>query len=441
MPFFRARSRVDVTGLSEEDADRLRAAAKDQAEHPHDLRRRRALADLLAHLKKTAEAISHYQALAGVYAAQGLLFRAIAVCKTILELDPAHKETARVLAELYAAQDARAETPQASKPQQPMALPRAMAAAFADEEGLPLLEPEPAEELDDDIIDATILASVERLPEGSVQLARPAQVPLFSGLSPSLFTELVHRLKCWEAEPLATIVSEGEPGASLFVIASGGVIIERKTESGARELARLGAGDFFGEIAIVTDRPRAATVTALMRTELLEIDRTTLDALVNIDPQVRDVLDAFCTARLLESTVRTSPLFKGLSDDACAWAVRRFATEQANAGAVLIEQGKKPRGLMVILSGDVDVVAGGVHLKRLGAGDVIGEMSVLMNTNASATCTAATPVRLAVLTAEVFATLQDELPALRERLAALLAERSAFNAIVIPDDESRLFAL
>lgn len=55
-------------------------------------------------------------------------------------------------------------------------------------------------------------------------------------------------------------------------------------------LRELGEGSFFGEIALLTGSPRSGTVTAAARTELLELDRATLDAIVATHPRVGDVI-------------------------------------------------------------------------------------------------------------------------------------------------------
>ncbi len=458
MRLFRSKSKVDTDGLSHYDADALIEATLAVDKYPHDLRRRRHLADTLVRLSRRREAIGHYEAIVGAFAAQGLLFRAIAVCKVILELDPQNHETIETLAKLYAQQDASAENAVAS-------LPRSMSAALS-QEGEAVAVDDISEVADvsdadvsdtgatvdddiidaDDVIDADTLAAVTVRPEGSVTLARPQAVPLFSGLSPERFTELVTALRCWSADPGAVIVSEGERGSSVFVIASGAVVVERAGPDGSVvEVARLGAGDFFGEIAIIADRPRAATVTATRQTQLLEVEREILDGLVAKDPRVRDVLDGFCTRRLLASTLLTSSVWADLDQDIVARTLQRFEALTVPAGHVLIEQGKETPGLFVILGGNVDVVAaaeiGHVRLKQLGAGDVCGEMGLMSGKAASARCVTTSPTRAAVLSQAALHELATALPALAERLAALASARAAFNEHFLPADIARVGAL
>src|SRR5438067_1940865 len=68
---------------------------------PHDLGARQKMAEALVRNRCVPEAIAAYQTVAGRYAVDGFLLKAIAICKIILELDPAHSETQDALANLY----------------------------------------------------------------------------------------------------------------------------------------------------------------------------------------------------------------------------------------------------------------------------------------------------------------------------------------------------
>ena len=84
------------------------------------------------------------------------------------------------------------------------------------------------------------------------------QVPLFSGLSRAQLKRLARATKERQYRAGATLLREGEmSGVSFFVIAEGTVSV---SVDGA-EAARLGPGDHFGELALISERERAATVT------------------------------------------------------------------------------------------------------------------------------------------------------------------------------------
>lgn len=123
--------------------------------------------------------------------------------------------------------------------------------------------------------------------------------PLFEVLSDEEREALIREMEVESHDEGSVIISEGDPGASMYVIASGEVkVYTRGTGStGSVYLARLGEGDFFGEVSVLTGKPRTATITASQRTELLRLDRDKLDGVLQRFPGVRRVLDDFYKKR------------------------------------------------------------------------------------------------------------------------------------------------
>jgi cyclic nucleotide-binding protein len=118
--------------------------------------------------------------------------------------------------------------------------------------------------------------------------------PLFRSLRHDELVVLIHGLRLLTFEPGQIIVSEGEAGASLFVLTSGFVrAYVRNTAQQQVQVRRLQEGDFFGEISVLSGAPRTATITAASRCELLELDKATLDRIAETHPHVREVLQEF----------------------------------------------------------------------------------------------------------------------------------------------------
>jgi cAMP-dependent protein kinase regulator len=89
------------------------------------------------------------------------------------------------------------------------------------------------------------------------------------------------------------------PGDSMYIVTPGVVkAVRREPGPAPPRLARLlGEGEFFGEVSILSGRPRTATVTAATACELLELDRKTLDEITARHPNVRAVLEEFYVQR------------------------------------------------------------------------------------------------------------------------------------------------
>ena len=107
------------------------------------------------------------------------------------------------------------------------------------------------------------------------------QVPFFHPLPFGIVEHLAGELQTAAYEPGAVIITEGEPGERFYIIAAGQV---RAARDGER-LREMGAGDSFGEIALLRRIPRTATVTAISRVEARTLAREEFLAAVTGNPE------------------------------------------------------------------------------------------------------------------------------------------------------------
>jgi hypothetical protein len=122
--------------------------------------------------------------------------------------------------------------------------------------------------------------------------------PLLQSLGDDDLAAVVQAFVLLRCAPGHVILTEGEPGQSVFVLASGSVRVFVRDGGGRNvEVAQLMEGAFFGEMATLSSRPRSATVTAAAHCELLELDRAALDALCAAHPGVRETMEEFYIAR------------------------------------------------------------------------------------------------------------------------------------------------
>jgi len=122
--------------------------------------------------------------------------------------------------------------------------------------------------------------------------------PLFEVLSEDERNALVREMELESHDEGSVIISEGQPGSSMYIIASGEVKVFTNGPAGSTlYLARLGEGDFFGEVSMLSGKPRTATITASQRTELLRLDKDKLDNALATYPGIRKVLNDFYQRR------------------------------------------------------------------------------------------------------------------------------------------------
>ena len=109
--------------------------------------------------------------------------------------------------------------------------------------------------------------------------------PYFADLEAEAFEQLCRYAKHSTLKRGATIFSKGDPGISLFAVISGTVKISISSPDGRNAILNLiGAGEIFGEIALLDEAPRSATVITVAPTEFLQIARAPFLALIKKHP-------------------------------------------------------------------------------------------------------------------------------------------------------------
>jgi Na+:H+ antiporter len=118
-----------------------------------------------------------------------------------------------------------------------------------------------------------------------------ARVPIFEDLSPEHFGRIADALVPRTALPGEVIIKQGERGRSLFLIARGVVAVLISQAGGPpRRVASLHAGDFFGEMALLSDAPRNATVQAVTGCQLYELAKRNVDGICETFPGIKQAL-------------------------------------------------------------------------------------------------------------------------------------------------------
>ncbi|MGA8898406.1 cyclic nucleotide-gated ion channel [Bradyrhizobium sp.] len=108
-----------------------------------------------------------------------------------------------------------------------------------------------------------------------------ARIPLFSELNATQIADIMKILRAQKVERGTTIARRGEPAHSMYLIADGEVEVRLRHKH-----VRLGAGDFFGEVAVLRKSLRSATSVALKATRLLTLDASDLHSLMDREPQI-----------------------------------------------------------------------------------------------------------------------------------------------------------
>jgi len=125
-------------------------------------------------------------------------------------------------------------------------------------------------------------------------LAIVREIPIFAPLPAPAIERLMANVVRVTADAGEVIIREGDVGDRFYAIVNGEAVVTR----GGELVAKRGPGDFFGEIALLRDVPRTATVTATTPVALLALDREPFLEAVTGHPQSRELAEAIVEERL-----------------------------------------------------------------------------------------------------------------------------------------------
>jgi len=360
----------------------VKAAPDDAASHQR-------MAELQERLGRRVEAVAAYEQAAMAWARGGQLLRAIVACKGLLKLEPGHTRTPRALADLYGARGTGAGG----------ATAQVSGAEFE-------------------------LVHDDREPAPGMPV-----VPLFSKLAREPFAAVVEALEVRTRPAAEMVVEEGEHGASMFALVEGRVVVVRHLQGGERrKVGELDEGAFFGELALISEGPRLASVLATQPVVLLELTRARLTEVVRRFPVVGQVVQAFYRERMVENLLRSNPVFAPLSTEQKQTVAREFQLREVKPGEVVLQQGREGDAFYLLLRGRLTPYhspPGGQEkaYPSLREGDVFGEISLLLGKPVTATVRADMASVVLRLDRAAFERLILSQPGMRSTLTRVGTER------------------
>ncbi len=252
---------------------------------------------------------------------------------------------------------------------------------------------------------------------------RLRQTGLFQALGPDELATLGRDVQAIALEPGEVVVREGEPGDALYVIDEGTAQVFTFGQDGREVvLAKIGAGAYFGEQALVPGRSerRNAYVRAFSRARLLRVGKDDFQRALARDSPLRQRLQEIGEEQLRDKLASQSLLFRTLrlGDVDALWRTERF-----EAGATVFREGEPGDRFYVILSGTASVYReeDGVPklVVSLREGQGFGELALLRREARAATVVAQGPLTAMSIDGARFLELYERTPELREYVQTL----------------------
>ena len=226
------------------------------------------------------------------------------------------------------------------------------------------------------------------------------KIPLLAELDQAELIDVVNNLKHSSFSMGDIVCRAGDEGTSIYVITEGSIKIFIEGAAGEKiEIAKLGAGDFFGEAGFFTNGKRNASVMAIDDTELLEITKGDFEGIFKRHPRIKELLESFYKKRVLDKLLVVSPLFSVLNDSDRADLLNDFQLKTCSDGELVIKEGDSGDAMFLIKQGRAKVTTGEsgskeLVLAELKEGDFFGEVSLITGKPRTANISADGPLEL-----------------------------------------------
>ncbi|KAK0151415.1 cGMP-dependent protein kinase 2 [Merluccius polli] len=205
---------------------------------------------------------------------------------------------------------------------------------------------------------------------------------------------MVDLLLAFDFSPGKEVIKEGSEGDTMYIVAAGDLVV---TQAG-RELRSLRCGDVFGELAILYNCKRTATVKAKSLVRLWCMERQTYRTIMtNKSKKKREQLLGF---------LKTSRTLKDLNDVQLSKIIDSMEEVKYQHKDIIVREGAEANTFYIILKGEV-LVSKSVNgyqkqIRRMGKGEHFGEQALIREVLRTATCTADGPVTCFSIDKEVF---------------------------------------
>lgn len=226
-----------------------------------------------------------------------------------------------------------------------------------------------------------------------------SRVPFLAGLPAPALVAIASHLEPHDVAAGTNVVTIGEPGDRFYLVRSG-----RLEVLGAEDavIGALGPGEGFGELALLDDRPRSATVRAAEPSSLWSLDRGHFERWIRDRFEIAARIRASASER---AQLASLPFFRDLQPQELDRILPRLLAVRVPAGAAVFSEGDPGDRYYIVREGEADVSVGDRHLRRIGPGTGFGELALLLGRPRSATVTAVSDLELAALSRADFAWL------------------------------------
>ncbi len=241
---------------------------------------------------------------------------------------------------------------------------------------------------------------------------------------------------------------QGDQSKDFYLVLAGGLVVSREDEEGKSiDIDKLFAGDIVGEIGLLSDQVRTASVKAIVPTRVLKISAEQYAELQKNQPDVTNRLleNNFERWQRLQLSECLSNLFGEVSAEMVHELQEKLNWKNLAAGDILCRQNEVAQSMYLIINGririDVTDREGNVNtVGDAGVGETIGEYGLITDQTRSATLVAARETVVAEMTRDHFNTFSQDYPQIISSITRIIVQRQqrAIGHISVSDQNSKL---
>ncbi len=259
------------------------------------------------------------------------------------------------------------------------------------------------------------------------------RVPLVSGLTALQLREFLLDSTVHVLKENDVVFAVGEFGTTVYMIAEGSVHVHVDPKNWST-VVPLESGTFFGELAMISVRPRTATVTAAEKSVIIETPRRTMIKVMNSVPSVEQQIHEAAMARQLRAY-----LSQEIAGDLMTSVIETAKDLVFKPGQALFQEGDKADGIFIIRKGSVTashtVGDEEVMSRFIPAGSFVGAGSVVASKPHYMTARASTQVSATWIEGKKFIAIMDQIPEFKRRVDTNIVQQLIDNEVMSANRE------
>ena len=265
------------------------------------------------------------------------------------------------------------------------------------------------------------------------------EFPILEGLSPLSLRILNRASRTMNVSKGVEMLHEGDTPHDLYFIKHGKMAVGRQSGAQLKVIAELGAGEIYGEFGALRKKARYASVHTAEFSVIVRVELPAVQQVLEADSEFHKRLEALLTQRMLNSFFSSHPVFLALAEKERLELAGLLPIHFYERNSRIFSQGKKPQGIYLILSGEVEVSYRTrskeerlLEIRR--DNDILGEVANKNGTELAYSAVAVSDVDILVLDPAAMKMLHDKHPQSFKNLEAYINKRASRTVLRLKEN-------